>query len=193
MSDICVKGLCKSYNEKVVLSDLNYVFKEGSFTCIMGESGVGKTTLLGILMGIVSADFGSVSGLDGKKISAVFQENRLCENITAWLNVKLVTGPDSTHSEKDIEHAFEIIGLEAKDKRTIDKYSGGMKRRVAILRALMADYDVLILDEPLKGLDAETYTKTAELIKSESKGKTVIFVTHDKREAELFDADVFEM
>lgn len=71
--------------------------------------------------------------------------------------------------------------------------AGGMKRRVAIARALLAEYDILIMDEPLQGLDAETKEKVATVIKTQTAGKTVLFVTHDEKEAEFFEAECMEL
>lgn len=77
--------------------------------------------------------------------------------------------------------------------KPVSEYSGGMKRRVAIARALLAEYDILIMDEPLQGLDAETKEKVATVIKTQTAGKTVLFVTHDEKEAEFFEAERMEL
>ena len=90
MEDICIRDLSKSFGDKVVFDNLNLTIRGGMTTCIMAPSGAGKTTLLRILMGLETADAGSVTGLEGKRFSAVFQEERLCENMTAADNIRLV-------------------------------------------------------------------------------------------------------
>ena len=94
--DIIVKNICRSFDDKKVLRNFSAVFKEGECTCIMGESGCGKTTRLNILMGLMPADSGEISGMPDKK-SAVFQEDRLSPTLTAIRNVKITAGRISKH------------------------------------------------------------------------------------------------
>ncbi|MBE6014276.1 MAG: ATP-binding cassette domain-containing protein [Lachnospiraceae bacterium] len=191
--DIKLKNLSKSYGSEQVLSDFNYEFKDGSFTCIMGKSGAGKTTLLRILMGLEKPDGGVIEGVKESKLSAVFQENRLCENLTALLNVRIITDMSGKYSDSDIRRCFARIGIDTDAKKTVNEFSGGMKRRVAIVRALLADFDLLIMDEPLKGLDEETRNDVIELIKEYTRGKTVIMTTHDTDEPEAFGAEILDL
>lgn len=188
--DIIIKNLSKAYDGIPVLNDFSHVFKEGSTTCIMGKSGVGKTTLLSILMGLEQADSGQIEGLSDKKISAVFQEDRLCMNLTALLNIKMVLKKESTFSDEKILGLLSRIGIDATDKKTVSEYSGGMRRRVAILRALLADYYLLIMDEPFKGLDPETKSSVIALIKELTAGKTVILTTHDPTDVDALAGEV---
>lgn len=188
-----IKNLTKAYDGQAVLENLSLTFDDGSFTCIMGKSGVGKTTLLNILMGLENADSGVICGLDDKKVSVVFQENRLCNNITALLNIKMVIQKDSRITDDKISEYLRRIGLGNDLKKPVSEYSGGMKRRVAILRALLADFDLLIMDEPLKGLDDETKETVIALIKELTKEKTVIMTTHDDSEASLLEANIISI
>lgn len=191
--DIVIDKLSKSYDGKRVLDSISLTFPEKSFTCLMGKSGIGKTTLLNILMGLEKAEAGNITGLDDKRISVVFQENRLCNNITALLNIKMVIGNGSAITDDIIVEYLKKIGLGAELKKPVQEYSGGMKRRVAILRALLADFDLLIMDEPLKGLDDATKQQVIDLIKELTKNKTVIMTTHDDSEAEAFNAQIISL
>ena len=191
--DIVIENLSKSYDGQKVLDNLSVTFPEKSFTCLMGKSGVGKTTLLSILMGLEKADSGQITGLEGKKLSVVFQENRLCDNLTALLNIKMVIDDSSRISDSDILNWLDKIGLGEDAKKPVQEYSGGMKRRVAILRALLADFDLLIMDEPLKGLDEATKKQVIDLIKELTLGKTVIMTTHDANEATVFNAEIVSL
>ena len=183
--DILVKNIEKSFGQQTVLKDLSYTFPAGKTTCIMGESGCGKTTLLRIMMGLEKPDEGSVSGIQKGRVAVVFQEDRLCENLSAAANLRLVR---KHLPQEEIEEAFREVRLEDAWKKPVRELSGGMKRRVAILRALLAEADCIIMDEPLKGLDEETKEQTIRYIRSRTDGKTLIVVTHEEKEAEMLGA-----
>jgi NitT/TauT family transport system ATP-binding protein len=182
MDDIIIKNLTKSYNGKIVLNNLNLTIKSGKTTCIMAPSGMGKTTLLRIILGLEAPDSGTISGLDNLRISAVFQENRLCEYLTPINNIKLV---NPTLTDKQILEAINLFGLSGCEYQKTSELSGGMKRRIAILRAILADYDLLVLDEPFTAIDINTKETVIREILKRTKGKTIIFVTHDESEASL--------
>ena len=177
-----LRGICKSFGDKLVLSNFDLVLERG-ITCIMGASGKGKTTIVNILAGLVKADAGSVNIPSGTKFSFVFQEDRLLEWESALTNVLFVT----TNAKKNDPRAKELL-TEAKLSDSIHKkakeLSGGMKRRVAICRALIADYDIIIMDEPFKGLDAKIKPRIIDMVKKHTKGKIGLVITHDIGEAE---------
>ena len=153
----------------------------------MGESGCGKTTLVNIIMGLEKADAGEISGIP-KKIAAVFQDDLLCEDFSAISNVRAVTG--NKLSKNDVITALGKLGLTKEDVSSpVRELSGGMKRRVAIARALLADSDLVIMDEPFKGLDEDTRRNTAKFVLNETKPKTLVVITHSPEEAELLGAD----
>lgn len=174
-------NICKKFGENVILENFTREFSEGKTTAILGRSGVGKTTLLNILMGLLSPDSGEV--IREGKISALFQEDRLCENLTASANIRLVTG--KRLSKVKIAEEFAAAGLPDCENKPARELSGGMKRRVAMLRALLAEYDILFADEPFKGLDEDTKRSVMKYFKEKTAGKTVIFITHDNEECEL--------
>jgi NitT/TauT family transport system ATP-binding protein len=177
--DIKITGLSKSFGENHVLKDLNLTFPGKEITCIMGPSGCGKTTLLNILMGLTRPDKGIVEGIPKSK-SAVFQEDRLCQSFNAVSNVRLVC--DKRVDDAKIISHLERVGLKDSCKKPVRELSGGMKRRVAIVRAILAPSEILFLDEPFKGLDDETKKATMEYVKENIVGKTVIMVTHNIEE-----------
>lgn len=189
--DIELKNIYKSYGDKVVLKNFSASFKEGALTCLMGQSGCGKTTVLNLLMGLDKADGGSISGIEKGSISAVFQEDRLCEGFNAVTNIAMV-GSKNLKAEKIIEN-LEAIGLKDCFHKPVSELSGGMKRRVAIVRAMMAEGKLLILDEPFKGLDKENLKLACNYVKSFSRGRTVIMVTHSPEEAEIMGGRVIYM
>lgn len=181
---IKIKNISKSFGPKVVIDNLSLEIEEGKVTVLMGPSGGGKTTLAHIILGILKPDQGTVEGLLGKSIAAVFQEDRLCEQLTAVKNVQLVLRKEKPVTE--IINEFTQVGLTGESiAKPVNQLSGGQKRRVAILRAIMADRDFICLDEPFKGMDKETKANTMEYVKTHITGKTVLLITHDEEEAIL--------
>ncbi len=181
--NITITDLCKAYGDKQVLQNFNAILEDGKTTAMMGASGIGKTTLANILLGFEKPDSGSITGMPDHK-SAVFQEDRLSENYTVLTNVQAVC-----KNKKDKENAKRLLsdlGLQKDIKTQVCNLSGGMKRRVALARALCANYDFLVLDEPFKGLDEQTKATTMQLTKEMTQGKTVLLITHDKDEAIFF-------
>ncbi len=181
MCDLNIHNLCKAFNGKVVLDHVNAVLPAGQITGLMAPSGAGKTTLLRILMGLEKADSGSIDHLAHRKLSAVFQEDRLVDHLDAVANIRLVN-PQLPASQ--ILEALEQFGLAEAARQPVRELSGGQKRRVALLRGILADFDFLILDEPFKGLDQKTKEAVMEKTRTACQGKTVLFVTHDPSELE---------
>ncbi|MBE5035251.1 ATP-binding cassette domain-containing protein [Gallibacter intestinalis] len=184
---IKIDELNKSFGDTAVFKEFSAEFEDGSVTCIMGSSGIGKTTLLRILMGLEDYDDGRITGIENKTMAAVFQEDRLCENLTVSANIRMTGGKDEKGiSEQEVVKYLEIIGMKDMAGKQVSELSGGMKRRVAILRAVLADRDIVFFDEPLKGLDQETEKKVMETIVPLLSGKTVLWVTHREDEAAYF-------
>lgn len=188
LNTIRLEHITKHFDELTVLEDVCLEIKKGQTTTIMGASGAGKTTLLHLLLGIEKLERGHISGLEGEHVTAVFQENRLCEQFDAVTNVKMVL-PHGFRESVIREH-FNMVGLSEYEGKPAAKLSGGMKRRVAIVRAMLAESSVIIMDEPFKGLNETLKYQVMEYVKKQSENKTLIFVSHDKSEAEFFSAIV---
>lgn len=185
--DIIISGLVKKYGENIVFDGFNARIEKNKTTFIMGPSGCGKTTLINILMGITDPNGGTISGVPALK-SAVFQEDRLCESFNAISNIRLVC--DKRIKNRTIIEHLEKIGLGDSLSKPVADFSGGMKRRVAVVRAVLAKSEILFLDEPFKGLDTETKKIVIEYLKENTKGKTVVIVTHDIEDVQIFDGDL---
>ena len=182
MMPLAIKDLKKSFGEKKVLRGVSHVFPEKGASLIGGPSGCGKTTLLRILLGLEMPDGGEVHLPQGAKVAAVFQEDRLIAHMSAQGNIALAC-PEC--SAEEIASALETLGLDAKSNEPVRRYSGGMCRRVAIARAVLAMPDILFLDEPFTGLDEQTREKVAAYIKEKMKDGLIVLVTHDFDEAHL--------
>lgn len=182
-------NITKKFGDNTVLENFSHEFAHGKTTAILGRSGGGKTTLLNILMSLLPPDSGEV--VREGRISAIFQEDRLCENLTASANIRLVTG--KRFSKAQIANELEAVGLEGCAGKPVRELSGGMKRRVAMLRALLTEYDILFADEPFKGLDEVTREIVMSYFKEKTAGKTVILVTHDSVECEELADEIIHL
>lgn len=187
--DIELRHIDKSFGDTVVFRDLSLTVRAGRVSCLMMPSGWGKTTILRLLLGLETPDAGSITGVPEKK-AAVFQEDRLCPGISALSNVLRVTG---AKIRPEAEALLTRLGLGADMRKPARELSGGMGRRAAIARALLAESELLVLDEPFDGLDAETRARTAAVIREYAKGKTVILVTHDAEECALLGGEMLSL
>ena len=178
--EIKIIGAGKSFGGKELFSDLSLTFSQGEKYCLAAPSGWGKTTLLRCVMGLDTLDKGQILGLDGAKISAVFQEDRLCEDFSAFTNIK-IAAPKSTN-DNDIKALMEkILPPDSFDKKC-SKLSGGMRRRAAICRALCCESSVVIMDEPFTGLDTDTKSAVYQFILNNLGERTLIFVSHNEED-----------
>ena len=189
--DVILREVCKSFGARRVLDRLSWSFPGGQISCVQGPSGCGKTTLLRLIAGLEAPDSGEIRGADGKKISAVFQENRLLENLTAEKNILLTARPGFTRT--DARKLLNELGLSDTAQRRTCELSGGMQRRVAVARALAADYELLLLDEPLTGLDDDARLRVLRRIQADLNGRTAIWITHDPDAAALLNAPVLRL
>jgi NitT/TauT family transport system ATP-binding protein len=185
MTPVVFTNIYKSFGTppKYVLEDINLTLPSG-ITCLMGASGIGKTTLAYILAGILNPDSGMITGREGKKISFVFQEDRLLESETTLTNVLFVTPSAKKYAAKARALLTQAELGESINKKA-SELSGGMKRRVALCRALIAEHDILILDEPFKGLDEETKPKIIKMVLEHTTNKIVLCITHDITETDM--------
>ena len=186
-----IKNLSKSYGETVVLDNVNLTLDSAKPICIMGQSGRGKTTLFNILLGLLKADSGEIKGSENSKFSAVFQEDRLCEQLSAIMNIAIVLdNPD----KKQLTDKLLKMGLtEDEIHRPVSQLSGGQKRRVAILRALVSDSDAVLMDEPFKGLDEDTRKIVIQQVKQNLGTRLLMVITHNEEDAAALGATVINL
>ena len=181
MNKLEIRELSKRFGEKTLFEDLSLTVDRPMI--LWASSGWGKTTLLRILMGLETPSSGTVSGIG--RVGAVFQEDRLCPQLTAVQNVELVLENTKSDYKRQIVRDLQRLGLdEAALDLPVRKLSGGQKRRAALLRAVWAESDTLLLDEPFTGMDPETMKKAASLLKERCQRKPVLLATHDREAIE---------
>lgn len=169
---LAAEDVSKCFGEQQILSNVSAAYKAAQTYYFRTPSGSGKTTYFRILAGLERQDTGSVTGLR-ERISMVFQEDRLCEDYDAVKNVELVTG-NREYARKQLLYLLDEADL----SKPCRELSGGMKRRVALVRAYAADSDILLLDEPFTGLDSQTRERVLAYMEKEQKDRTVLLATH---------------
>lgn len=186
---LMIKEITKSYGKQKVLENISFNLNESERICIYGKSGIGKTTLLRIIAGLEKADSGKITFVG--KVSMVFQEDRLLENTDVYTNLYCVLGSRFDKAEADMH--LKEVGLEGAGNKIVSELSGGMKRRVAIVRCMMKSSEIILLDEPFKGLDTILKDNIIRYVVKYLNGRAVIMVTHDISEAEKIQAEIIEI
>lgn len=184
--ELKVERLYKSYGGQTVLSGVSLAVGPG-ITCLMAPSGAGKTTLVRILLGLEPPDSGRV--FVPKRLAAVFQEDRLLPQLSARGNLRFVLGRELDGAEALLAQ----LGLAEEGDKPVREFSGGMRRRLALARALLSPSDALVLDEPFAGLDEDNRRRCMDCILRYAKGKPVLLVTHDEGDAAALDAPVIRL
>ena len=179
-----------------VLSGFTLEVPDSGRVCLFGKSGCGKSTVLRLAMGLAKPGSGRITGTEGLAVSAVFQEDRLIPWKTVLENVALFAdGTERAAADPTDRAAYYLRALGLGDvlHSLPGELSGGMKRRVALARALAHNFDMLVLDEPFTGLDEAAKRNAIELVSRETAGKMLLLATHDLLEAEALGAEIIEL
>ncbi|MGI5976989.1 MAG: ATP-binding cassette domain-containing protein [Candidatus Limivicinus sp.] len=187
MAEIRIKDLCFSYGGRQIIKNLNLTLAPGNPVVLLGKSGRGKTTLMRLIAGFLRPDSGEISGISPEtRLAVMFQEDRLFPQLTVYKNLKLIK------KDLDRSRAAELLNELNLEEGVLDslpsELSGGMKRRVALIRALIFDSQVLLLDEPFQGLDGETRKLALAAVRRYSPGRASLIITHEPEDAEALDA-----
>ncbi len=188
-----IDNLKKSYSKKIVF-DIPALTLDTGFTCLTGPSGCGKTTLGRVISGLEKSDSGSITGVDGAS-AVLFQESRLLPSLTAYNNVTAVC---RTEEGKLLGRNLLLRLLLTEDdlKKRPSELSGGMARRVSIVRAVVFAYEnsgtFALLDEPFTGIDPDTRIIAADILKEHLSDRAVLVITHDGEECELLGGRTLE-
>ena len=179
MAEIILEQVNKRFEEKQVLDSFSFSVSQTGIYALSGASGCGKTTLLRLIAGLEHPDSGKIQ-IQGS-LTYLFQENRLLP----WFSVKenlLAVRPEMTPSQ--LEELLELVELQREEDSLPSTLSGGMQRRVALIRALAHDGEILLLDEPFQGLDVDSRERIASRLLPLLQKKLCLLITHDPWEAE---------
>ena len=191
---ISIHNIQKAFGSKQVLTGVDYVLEDDSIYCLMGPSGMGKTTLLRILMDLEDPDGGSIQGLEKNDIAVMFQENRLLEWMDAVDNVAVMRkGIRDKQLKQEIEKNLQRILPADCLHQPVSQLSGGMKRRVALARAMNYPSKLIILDEPFTGLDRATKNDVVDYVLQMRGDRILLVATHGTEDAQMLGATVIHL
>jgi len=197
-----IKNLSKKIKNNVILDNINVSFESGKVYGIVGRNGSGKTMLFRAMSGLMNAE-GEV-WLDDKllgkdmrvlpNLGLIIENTQMYPSFSAYKNLKILADLNKKIGKKEIEETITRVGLSPDDKRSISKYSLGMKQKLAIAQAIMEKPDIMLLDEPTNGLDDDSVKAFWNIIKEEKKRDTIILLaSHSKDDISELADEVYHM
>lgn len=196
------KNLTKQYGAQKSVADLNIHVEKGRIYGLLGRNGAGKTTTMKMLLGLTQPTFGEIEiwgkplrGNEKKilpRIGSLIESPGFYPNLTATENLRIFATLRGVSSRSALRDALDLVGLPYKDKKLFSQYSLGMKQRLAIALAVMHDPELLILDEPINGLDPIGIAEIRSFIRKlcKTRGKTILISSHILSEIELLADDI---
>lgn len=193
---LSVTGLCKSFGGKPALHDVSFEVKRGEIHGLLGHNGAGKSTTLGIILGMVAPDrgearIGGISVQDDhagalRQVGAIFESPAFYEYLSGWENLRILASYSGRFDETAAREVVERVGLTKRIRSKVGSYSHGMRQRLALAQALLPEPQVLLLDEPTDGLDPEGIKWFRDFILGlrAERGMTVLFNSHLLAEVE---------
>ena len=200
---IVVKNASKAFGKEAALQNVSMVFEEGKIYGIVGRNGSGKTVLFKCIMGFLKLDDGKVIVDDkvvGLDVDVINNAGIIIENpgflpgYTGYQNLKFLAKLTRKIGKKEIMDAMTKVGLEPLSKKHVGKYSLGMRQRLGIAQAIMENPDILILDEPMNGLDNQGVEDIRRLLLDlKEQGKTILIASHNREDIDILCDHVWEM
>ena len=203
MNVIEIKDISKRFGEHVVLDHITVSFQKGTIYGIVGRNGSGKTVLLECICGLMHQDDGTIL-VNGKavgneidiaeNIGVIIETPGFLSNYSGFRNLQFLMGIRKKINPGTISDTMKLVGLDPNDKKKVGKYSLGMRQRLGIAQAIMENPDILILDEPMNGLDKEGVAEMRQLfLQKKSEGKLILLASHNREDIELLCDEVYEM
>lgn len=196
-----ITGLKKSFKNQTVLQDVNVSFETGKIHGIIGRNGSGKTVLFKLIAGFLIPDCGQII-VDGveltpamrREMGILIEKPGFLEHLNAFKNLSLLASIQHRITDQDIREAITTVGLDPKDKKLVGRFSLGMKQRLGIAQAIMEKPSLLILDEPMSGLDKNGVAEMRKLfLDLKEKGVTILLSSHYAEDIDALCDTVCEM
>ena len=202
-SIINVKKVTKKYKEYTVVNDVSLTVEKGGIVGLIGRNGSGKTVLMKMICGLVAPTSGEIS-VNGKligkdidipdNIGVIIETPGFLPNFSGFNNLMQLAKINRKIGKNEIRSAIKKVGLNPDDKKHVGKYSLGMRQRLGLAQAIMEDPDLLILDEPMNGLDKESVLEIREyLLELKKSGKTILLTSHSAEDIDVLCDMVYEM
>lgn len=203
MDAVIVKNLTKKFKEATVLDNVNVTFEKGKVHGLIGRNGSGKTMLMKCICGIVPPTSGEIIvnekriGKDTdipKNVGVIIETPGFIPNYSAYNNLKFLAALNNNIGREEIRNAIKSVGLNPDDKKHVGKFSLGMRQRLGLAQAIMENPDLLILDEPMNGLDKDGVCDMREyLLALKEQGKTILIASHSAEDIDILCDTVCEM
>lgn len=198
-----VNDVVKKFKEVTVLDHVTLKVEKGTICGLVGRNGSGKTVLMKVICGFILPDSGEVI-VDGKRIGkdcdfpkdtgVIIENPGFSQYISGAKNLKNLASINKKISNEEITKVMELVGLDAQEKKWVAKYSLGMRQRLGIAQAIMEEQSILILDEPMNGLDQEGVEDMRKLfLELKEQGKTILLASHSKEDIAALCDEVYEM
>lgn len=198
---ICVKNVSKKFGQQTVLSHISLSMEAGKIYGLVGYNGSGKTVLMKCICGLLLADEGDIH-VKGEKIGeqmiknagVIIEEPAFLKNESGKKNLQLLYMLNHKKDNVKIERVMKKVGLDAGNRKKVRHYSLGMRQRLAIAQAVMEDPEILILDEPMNGLDKQGVGEIRELLLSyKEEGKVILLASHNREDIQILCDEVYEI
>ena len=203
MNEIEIRDLCKSFRKEKVLKDINLSVEKGTICGIVGRNGSGKTVLFKCICGFLRPDSGEIyvrGKLVGKEtevpenVGIIIEQPGFLRHYSGYRNLEFLAGLNGKPSRQKIEEVLELVGLLEQKNKKVGKYSMGMRQRLGIAQAIMEGQDILILDEPMNGLDNQGVVEMRKLLLDlKQKGTTILLASHNQEDIQQLCDVVHEM
>lgn len=200
---IIVEDVTKAYKNNKVLNNVNVSFEKGKIHGIIGRNGSGKTVLIKTICGLVHPDKGQVvvnNKVIGKdvdfpeNIGVIIEAPGFLPSLSAFKNLDYLASLRGVIGKEEIRKAISLVGLDPDDKKHVGKYSLGMKQRLGLAQAIMENPEILVLDEPMNGLDKNGVSEIRDLLlRFKEEGKTILIVSHSAEDIHMLCDTVHEM
>ena len=200
---IIVDHVSKKFGKETVLQDVSLRIGDGSIVGIVGRNGSGKTVLFKLICGFYAADSGSIT-VDGKvlgkdmdipeNIGSIIETPGFLGNYSGYRNLKYLADINGRAGKEDIIRAIEKVGLDPASRKRVRKYSLGMRQRLGLAQAFMEDQEILVLDEPMNGLDNQGVADMRKLfMELRDSGKTLLIASHNREDIDILCDEVYHM